>query len=52
MTAVHRLEIPYGNFQRQILLPGGGCELLEQLFVDGCLLLRLARAPSHETAQS
>jgi len=41
--AVHRLEIPYGSFQRQIALPGGGYELLEQIFVDGCLLLRLAK---------
>ncbi len=42
-TGVHRLEIPYGSFQRQILLPAGSYELLEQGFSDGCLLLRLIR---------
>jgi len=43
-TSVHSLEIPYGNFQRQIILPNGGYELIEQSFMDGCLLLRLARS--------
>jgi HSP20 family protein len=41
--AVQRLEIPYGSFQRQIALPAGSYELLEQTFRDGCLLLRLTR---------
>jgi HSP20 family molecular chaperone IbpA len=47
-TAVHRLEIPYGRFERRIALPpigprGGHYELLEQAYVNGCLLLRLAQ---------
>jgi HSP20 family molecular chaperone IbpA len=46
-TAVHRLEIPYGSFQRTILLPAGRWELLEQSFTVGCLQLRLVR--SHAT---
>lgn len=42
-TAVHRLEIPYGRFERQIALPPGRYELMEQAFSNGCLVLRLAR---------
>jgi HSP20 family protein len=46
-TAVHRLEIPYGRFERRIVLPfdrsGRRCELLEQAYVNGCLVLRLAQ---------
>lgn len=42
-TAVHRLEIPYGRFERQIALPAGRYELMEQAFVNGCLVLRLTR---------
>jgi len=40
-TAVHRLEIPYGRFERHIALPAGRYELLEQAFKNGCLVLRL-----------
>jgi HSP20 family protein len=43
-TAVHRLEIPYGRFERQIALPAGRYELMEQAFTNGCLVLRLTRA--------
>jgi HSP20 family protein len=43
-TAVHRLEIPYGRFERQIALPAGRYELMEQAFTNGCLVLRLRRA--------
>jgi HSP20 family protein len=43
VTAVHRLEIPYGQFERQIALPAGRYELIEQQFVNGCLVLRLAK---------
>jgi HSP20 family protein len=42
-TAVHRLEIPYGHFERRIALPAGHYELLDQACVNGCLMLRLAR---------
>lgn len=41
-TAVHRLEIPYGRFERRIALPPGRYELLEQACMNGCLILRLA----------
>ncbi len=42
MTAVHRLEIPYGRFERRIALPAGHYELMEQAYTNGCLILRLA----------
>jgi len=41
-TAVHRLEIPYGRFERRIALPAGSYQLLDQACVNGCLILRLA----------
>lgn len=42
-TAVHRLEIPYGCFERRVPLPAGRYELLDQACVNGCLVIRLAR---------
>ena len=42
-TDVHRLEIPYGRFERQIALPPGRYELREQACTNGCLVLRLNR---------
>lgn len=42
-TAVHRLEIPYGRFERRIALPEGIYRLLDQVYADGCLVLRLAQ---------
>ena len=42
-TRIHRLEIPYGRFERQIALPAGRYELLERAFVNGCLILRLGK---------
>jgi HSP20 family protein len=42
-TEVHRLEIPYGRFERRIALPGGRYRLLEQGCSNGCLVLRLTR---------
>jgi HSP20 family protein len=42
-TGVHRLEIPYGRFERRIALPEGRYRLLEQVYANGCLILRLAQ---------
>jgi HSP20 family molecular chaperone IbpA len=42
-TAIHRLEIPYGRFERAIELPAGRFELADREFVDGCLVLVLTR---------
>ena len=40
---IHRLEIPYGSFERRIELPAGQYALREQRMVDGCLELLLTR---------
>ncbi|HSG24414.1 MAG TPA: Hsp20/alpha crystallin family protein [Azonexus sp.] len=42
-VAIHRLEIPYGRFERRITLPPGNFQLLEQVLEDGCLALVLRR---------
>jgi HSP20 family protein len=39
-TALHRLEIPYGRFERRIALPTGRYELTERSYTNGCLVLR------------
>jgi len=40
---IHRLEIPYGRFERAIDLPPGHYDLTGREFVDGCLVLTLRR---------
>lgn len=40
-AAIHRLEIPYGRFERRIALPPGSYRLHEQFLEDGCLVLVL-----------
>lgn len=40
---IHRLEIPYGRFERRIALPAGHYEITEERYAHGCLALRLAR---------
>jgi HSP20 family protein len=40
---IHRLEIPYGYFERRILLPAGRLQAVERNVVDGCLVLRLRK---------
>ena len=42
-AAIHRLEIPYGRFERRIALPAGGFELIDQRLEHGCLVLELRR---------
>jgi HSP20 family protein len=42
-AAIHRLEIPYGRFERRIPLPPGNYRLQEQFLEDGCLVLVLRR---------
>jgi HSP20 family protein len=42
-AAIHRLEIPYGQFERRIALPAGGFELIDQRLEHGCLVLQLRR---------
>ena len=40
---VHRLEIPYGYFERRIQLPAGRYELGSRQFVDGCLTFTMRK---------
>ena len=40
-TALHRLEIPYGRFERRIALPAARYELTERSYTNGCLVLNL-----------
>jgi HSP20 family molecular chaperone IbpA len=42
-TAIHRLEIPYGRFERAIELPPGRYEIGSRELADGCLVLMLRR---------
>jgi HSP20 family molecular chaperone IbpA len=41
--AVHRLEIPFGHFERRVDLPAGAYEMVSREMVDGCLVLTLRR---------
>jgi HSP20 family molecular chaperone IbpA len=38
---IHRLELPYGHFERRIELPGRLLQLGERVLADGCLTLTL-----------
>lgn len=40
---IHRIEIPYGRFERRIALPLAGLEPARQELVDGCLVLTLQK---------
>ena len=42
-ASIHRLEIPYGRFERRVTLPPGNFQLLDQFLEDGCLALVLRR---------
>lgn len=41
--AIHRLELPYGRFERRIDLPPGSYELTDRELADGLLVLTLRR---------
>ncbi|RFA30514.1 heat-shock protein Hsp20 [Alkalilimnicola ehrlichii] len=42
-AAIHRLEIPFGRFERRIELPRGRYVLEDQQLADGCLVLSLRK---------
>jgi HSP20 family protein len=42
-AAIHRLEIPYGRFQRRIQLPAANLEFSRSELVNGCLVLTLTK---------
>lgn len=41
--AIHRLEIPYGHFERRIQLPAMRYEVTQREMVNGCLILNLRK---------
>lgn len=43
VRAVHRLEIPYGRFERRIDLPSEAFELQQYEFANGCLRIILRK---------
>lgn len=43
LAAIHRLEIPYGSFERRVALPPGQFELIDRHLEHGCLVLELHR---------
>ena len=40
---IHRLEIPYGRFERRIELPPGRFDVVKRDLIDGCLTLGLRK---------
>jgi HSP20 family protein len=42
-SLVHRLEIPYGKFERQIAFPGTRLQLGQSEFANGCLVLTFSK---------
>lgn len=42
-AAIHRLEIPYGQFERRITMPAGKFALVDQRLDQGCLVLTMRR---------
>lgn len=40
-AVIHRLEIPYGRFERRIGLAGGTYQVLQRVFDNGCLVIGL-----------
>lgn len=38
---IHRMELPYGRFERRIQLPPGRYDAVKREAADGCLLIRL-----------
>ncbi|HWP00181.1 MAG TPA: Hsp20/alpha crystallin family protein [Methylococcus sp.] len=42
-VTIHRLEIPYGWFEKRIRLPAMGYELIDSEFANGCLVINLGK---------
>jgi HSP20 family protein len=47
-SRVHRLEIPYGRFERRITFPASSLQLGQAEFADGCLMLKFSKQPLTE----
>jgi HSP20 family molecular chaperone IbpA len=41
---IHRMELPYGRFERRVALPPARYDAVDREAVDGCLLIRLRKA--------
>jgi len=48
---IRRLEIPHGRFVRRIPLSGAPMRIVESVYVNGCLEVRLARAAQNPTRE-
>ena len=46
---IHRLEIPYGGFEKQLQLPSSAYEIGESEYRDGCLTLRFRKVDGPPT---
>jgi HSP20 family molecular chaperone IbpA len=44
-AAIRQLELPYGTFERRVLLPEGAHRITAQHFDQGFLVIRLQRLP-------
>jgi HSP20 family molecular chaperone IbpA len=42
-AAIHRLEVPYGRFERRIRLPAGALAMQRSELVNGCLFLSMTK---------
>ena len=42
-ASIHRLEVPYGRFERRLELPGGHYQYANQELAHGCLLIGLRK---------
>ncbi len=42
-ATIHRMELPYGRFERRVELPPGVYQLARQTLADGCLFINLHR---------
>src|SRR5262249_27449982 len=51
-TAIHRVEIPHGRFERRIRLPGPQWGLGRSTLVNGCLLLSLTPQRGYRWARA
>lgn len=43
-AAIHRLELPQGDFERRVSLPAGRYDGVARSVSDGCLLIKLHKA--------
>jgi HSP20 family protein len=48
-ATIHRLELPQGRFERRIPLPPGRYETPRSGVTNGCLVVRLGKAPLQRT---